>query len=252
MKFCLYSDIHAQVPQLEAVQAAIDAEKADKEIVVGDLIMLGPEPAEVVDNIRARPNTDVVVGNLDLWVVNKRWETHEPRSPHQAWMFDMAKATRARLSEEQLEWLGALPFSITYAPEYGHDFHIFHGTPRDIGDDDAIPLRLADDEVKEKIKGVTADVMAHGHIHGPYVRQVGDQTIVCVAAVGMQWDGDPRPSYGVVEYLGGGQWRSEIKRVEFDCEEQARLNENCWIEHGERIAGMIRTGRFWNPDHMPH
>ena len=93
MKFVLYSDIHAQLPQLEAVQAEIDKENADKEIVIGDLIMLGPQPSEVVDNIRARANTDVVVGNLDLWVVDKRWETHEPHSPHQAWMFGMAKQT---------------------------------------------------------------------------------------------------------------------------------------------------------------
>jgi hypothetical protein len=85
----------------------------------------------------------VVVGNLDLWVVNKRWETHEPHSPHQAWMFEMAKQTRELLSEDQLHWLGNLPFSITYTPELGHDFFIFHGTPHDIGDDDAIPLRLS-------------------------------------------------------------------------------------------------------------
>lgn len=252
MKFVLYSDIHAQVPQLEAVQAAIAEEKADKEVVIGDLIMLGPDPEGVVDNIRNRPNTDVVVGNLDLWVVDKRWETHEPRSPHQAWMFDMAKQTRERLSQEQLDWLGKLPFSITYSPEFGHDFHIFHATPEDIGDDDALPLRLSDDEVKERISSVSADVMAHGHIHGPSVRKVGKQTIVCCAAVGMSWDGDPRPSYGIVEYLGNGEWRTETKRVEFDCEEQAKNNENCWIEHGERIAGMIRTGKFWNPSHMPH
>ena len=144
MKFVLYSDIHAQVPQLEAVQAEVDKENADKEVVIGDLIMLGPEPSEVVDNIRSRPNTDVVVGNLDLWVVNKRWETHEPRSPHQAWMFEMAKQTRERLSEDQLHWLANLPFSITYTPELGHDLFIFHGTPHDIGDDDAMPLRLSD------------------------------------------------------------------------------------------------------------
>jgi len=252
MKFVLYSDIHAQLPQLEAVQAEIDKENADKEVVIGDLIMLGPQPSEVVDNIRARANTDVVVGNLDLWVVNKRWETDEPHSPHQAWMFDMAKQTREMLSEDQLNWLGNLPFSITYTPDLGHDFFIFHGTPHDIGDNDAIPLRLSDDEVKEKIRGVTAEVMSHGHIHGPYVRKIGDQTIVNVAAVGMQWDGDPRPSYGIVEYLGDGEWHTEIKHIEFDCEEQATLNENCWIEHGDRIAGMIRSGYFWNPDHMPH
>ena len=78
------------------------------------------------------------------------------------------------------------------------------------------------------------------------------QKLVCAAAVGMSWDGDPRPSYAVVDYVGEGQWECRVERVEFDCEEQAKFNENSWIEHGERIAGMIRSGTFWNPDHMPH
>jgi Icc-related predicted phosphoesterase len=252
MKFALYSDIHAQVPQLEAVQAAVDKENADKEIVVGDLIMLGPDPGAVVDNIRERRNCDVIVGNLDLWVVNKRWETHKPKSPHQAWMFEMAKQTRERMTAEQLQWLRLLPFSLTYMPEPGHDFLVFHGTPHEIGDESALPARLSDEEVKHQLDGATAEIMAHGHIHGPSVRKVGEQTIVCVAAVGMSWDGDPRPAYAVIEYLGGGNWNAEVKRVEFDCEEQASYNENSWIEHGDRIAGMIRSGTFWNPSHMPH
>ena len=102
MKFALYSDIHAQLPQLEAVQAAVDKENADKEIVIGDLIMLGPEPGEVVDNIRSRPNCDVIIGNLDLWVVDKLWEVNKPKSPHQAWMYDMAKMTRERMTDDQM------------------------------------------------------------------------------------------------------------------------------------------------------
>ena len=99
--------------------------------------------------------------------------------------------------------------------------------------------------------------MAHGHIHGPSVRDIPRpdgkfQQLVCAAAVGMSWDGDPRPSYAVVEYIGNGEWHNRVERVEFDSEEQAAFNENSWIEHGERIAGMIRSGQFWNPDHMPH
>ncbi len=252
MKFALYSDIHAQIPQLDAVQAAVARENVDKVIVIGDLVMLGPDSDKVVQRLMDSPEIDVVVGNLDLWVVNKRWETHEPKSPHQAWMFEMAKKTREQMTEEQLEWLGKLPFGITYTPEKGHDFHIFHATPNDIGDDDAIPLRLTDEQVKEKIKGETADVMAFGHVHGAYVREIGKQTLVCAAAVGMSWDGDNRPAYAIVEYLGDGKWNCEAKRVEYDFETQAKYNEDSWIEHGERIASMIRTGKFWNPEHMPH
>lgn len=253
MKFALYSDIHSQIPQLDAVQEAVARENVDKEIVVGDLTMLGPDPAKVVDRFMVdRPEVDVVVGNLDLWVTDKRWETHQPKSPHQAWMFDMARQTRERLSEQQLKWLKGLPFSMTYMPEPGHEFLIFHGTPHEIGDETALPLRLSDEEVLKHLDGVTAEIMAHGHIHGPSVRNVGNHIIVCAAAVGMSWDGDPRPSYAIVEYQGNGKWHAETKRVEFDCEEQATYNENCWIEHGDRIAKMIRTGYFWNPDHMPH
>ncbi len=141
-------------------------------------------------------------------------------------------------------------------PEQGHDFRVFHGTPYDIGDADAFPARLSDEKIAEKLKDFDFDVGAHGHIHGPSVRYIKKpnktQILVCVAAVGMSWDGDPRPAYAVVDYLGGGKWEARVERVEFDCEAQAKFNENCWIEKGERIASMIRTGKFWNPDHMPH
>jgi len=252
MKYVLYSDIHAQVAPYEAVLKEIEKEKADKEIMAGDLVMLGPDPGAIVEMVRGRKNCDVIVGNLDLWVVDKRWEWMKPKSVHHEWMMGMARDTRERMTDEQLQYLHTLPFTLSYMPDPGHEFFIFHATPKEIGDSSALPLRLSDEEVKEHIAGVTADIMAHGHIHGPSVRQVGDQTIVCCAAVGMSWDGDPRPSYAVVEYKGKGQWHAETKRVDYDYEAQAKYNENCWIEHGDRIAKMIRSGYFWNPDHMPH
>ena len=49
MKWVLYSDIHAQIPQLDAVQEAIKKENADREIIIGDLIHLGPQPSEVIE-----------------------------------------------------------------------------------------------------------------------------------------------------------------------------------------------------------
>ena len=54
MKFVLYSDIHAQVAPLEAVLKEVEKEKADKEIMAGDFVMLGPDPGAIVDMIRGR------------------------------------------------------------------------------------------------------------------------------------------------------------------------------------------------------
>ena len=56
--------------------------------------------------------------------------------------------------------------------------------------------------------------MSTSHIHGPSVRDIPRadhkfQQLVCAAAVGMSWDGDPR-LYAVVEYLGDGKWNNRV------------------------------------------
>ena len=151
VRYCLYSDIHGQIPQLEAVEAEVAKESPDKIIVIGDLVGLGPEPEAIVQRMMDRPEIDVIAGNVDLWAAKRLDETMTPKSPHQEWMFRMSAMTRERLNEQQIDWLLKRPFSITYTPELGHEFHIYHGTPYDIGDGDAFPFRLTDDELAEKL-----------------------------------------------------------------------------------------------------
>ena len=74
-KFCLYSDIHGQIPQLDAVEAEVEKENPDKTVVFGDLVGLGPEPGDIVQRMMDRPWIDVIVGNVDLWGTRKVWET---------------------------------------------------------------------------------------------------------------------------------------------------------------------------------
>ena len=109
-KFCLYSDIHGQIPQLEAVEKGVEKENPDKIVVIGDLVGLGPEPGEIVQHFMDKPWIDVVVGNVDLCVTRKVWETTKPKSPHQEWMFRMMEMTRQRLNDSQIEWLDKRPF----------------------------------------------------------------------------------------------------------------------------------------------
>ena len=54
MKIALYSDIHAQLAPLNAVLEDIDKENVDHEVIIGDMIMGGPEPSEVLERIRGR------------------------------------------------------------------------------------------------------------------------------------------------------------------------------------------------------
>ncbi len=246
MKLAFYSDIHAQLAPLDVVLAEIDKHDADWEIVPGDHVMGGPEPGEVVDRLRSRKNCLPILGNFDRWVID-RVDAGENPFPGRN---ESSRLTREHLTEAQLGWLRGLPRELTITPEPGHDLRVFHGAPGD--DEGALPLRLDDDEIIERLAGEKSEVVAFGQVHGPYIRQVGHQTLVCVASAAVNWDGDNRPAYVMLEYQGDGKWEGEIHRVGYDFEEQARKNEDSWHPHGDRQAHTIRTGEFWNPAHMPH
>jgi predicted phosphodiesterase len=246
MKLALYGDIHAQLTPLEVILAEVDKHNVDWEVVLGDHVMGGPEPGEVIDALRARKNSLPILGNFDRWVIDKIDEQDNPFPGRN----DSSRTTREHLNDDQLAWLRGLPHEITLTAEPGHDVHIFHAAPGN--DEGALPLRLTDEEILERLDGAKAECLVFGQVHGPYVRQVGNQTLVCGASAAVNWDGDNRPAYVILEYKGDGNWEAEIHRIAYDFEPQAKKNENSWVPNGERQAVTIRTGEYWNPAHMPH
>lgn len=247
MKLALYSDIHAQLAPLDAVLAEVDKHNVHWEIVMGDHVMGGPEPGEVVDRLASRKNCMPILGNFDRWVIDKIDEQDNPFPGRNG----SSRTTREHLTEDQLYWLRGLPHELTITPEPGHDLYVFHAAPGD--DEGALPLRLTDAEILERLKGAKAEIMVFGQVHGPYVRKVGNQTLVCGASAAVNWDGDKRPAYVILEYHGDGKWEAEIHRIEYDFEAQAKKNEeNSWHPNLDRQAKTIRTGEYWNPAHMPH
>jgi len=246
MKLAIYGDIHAQLTPLEVVLAEVDKHNVDWEAVVGDHVMGGPEPGEVIDLLRSRSNSLPILGNFDRWVIDKIDEQDNPFPGRN----DSSRMTREALTDEQLGWLRGLPHELTLTPEPGHDAHIFHAAPGD--DEGALPLRLTDAEILERLKGDKAETLIFGQVHGPYVRQVGNQTLICGASAAVNWDGDNRPAYVIMDYKGAGKWDVEIHRVAYDFEPQAKKNEDSPQPNGERQAVTIRTGEYWNPAHMPH
>lgn len=69
-KIAILSDIHGNMPALEAVIEDIKCRNIDEVICIGDLIGKGPEPAKVIAKIRN--HCDVVIrGNWDEFILNE-------------------------------------------------------------------------------------------------------------------------------------------------------------------------------------
>ena len=133
-RYALVSDIHANLPALEAVLASIEAQPGLVTYHLGDLVGYAPWPNETVELIRSRGIAGVA-GNYDSTVATTyehcgcRYE--DPRQ--EALAHESYAWTLAHTSDAAKRWLGALPFSLTLRAVGGHKsgakLVLVHGTP---------------------------------------------------------------------------------------------------------------------------
>lgn len=65
VRFAVITDVHANLPALNTVLRAIDAEGCDFIVHTGDAIGIGPYPAETLDRLLGRADLRFVMGNHD-------------------------------------------------------------------------------------------------------------------------------------------------------------------------------------------
>jgi predicted phosphodiesterase len=230
MRIALFSDVHGNVVALEAVLAAIRQEAApDVLFVAGDLVLLGPRPAESLALLRSLDGARFVKGNTDQYLLDYSADV------------DAVTFARARLAAADLAFIKALPFEQRLEVAPGHELLVVHANPRDL--EQQIKLGAADTLIRPLLKGVTAEVVAFGHYHVPFVRKLDQWTLVDVASVGMPRDGDQRGVYVILTW-DHGAWSVEHHRVPFDIEAVARDYATVGYPDAERAAERLLRARY--------
>jgi len=246
MRCALISDIHANLPALEAVLADIDARAtADATYHLGDLVGYAPWPDEVAALIHERGIAGVA-GNYDSTVATGykhcgcRYEDSEQeRLSHLSYGW-----TRTHVSSETKRFLSGLPFRIDVLPGGGHlsgqRIVLVHGTPTlntlywTEDRDDAFCLKMA---ARAGLKA--GDVICFGHTHRPWHREVEGIHFVNTGSVGRPKDGDWRAGYVVLE-VSGAAAKVEFRRVEYDI--RRAMDGIRASDLPDQFAEHLRTG----------
>jgi predicted phosphodiesterase len=122
MRAAVLSDIHGNLPALEVVLAAIEAERPDLVWCLGDLVGYGPWPNEVTALVRERADL-CLVGNHDLVALDAAGVGVEEFNSEAA---AAALWTRAELTAETRAFLETL------SPRAASDgTGLYHASPRD-------------------------------------------------------------------------------------------------------------------------
>ncbi|NDI36235.1 metallophosphoesterase family protein [Chengkuizengella sediminis] len=237
-RIAIISDIHGNIPALDAVMNDITKRDIHKIYCLGDMVGKGPHSEIAVD--RVREHCDVVIkGNWDDSITLKH--EHETMLWHQK-----------RLGVHRLDYLRSLPFSIHFWMS-GKLVRLFHASAESVYKRvqpwDSMEERLAmfNNTESTGFPEIEPDMVGYGDIHNAYIQNYRGKTLFNVGSVGNPLD-LKLASYAIIEgELDSGDQGSvstQIVRVPYDIELSIKqaVDEN--MPELEAYIKELRTGKY--------
>ncbi len=244
-RIAVFSDIHGNLPALEAVAAEIRRARPDAVLVAGDLVLNGPHPGACVDALRllesegaliVSGNTDIAVGDFDYGSAYPQYQDGVPETIRAA-----AEWAHDELGDDQLDWLRRLPAERRMRASDDTLLLVVHASPgsQTRGFDQALDANV----IFERAAMTDARVICVGHTHVPEVRDLGFKVIVNGGSAGYVFDGDPTASWAMVD-VHEGNVTAEIKRTPFDALSVANAISARGLPGDVYRAATVRTGKL--------
>lgn len=219
MRVAVITDIHGNLPALQAALAEIDGMDVDAVYCGGDLVGYGPHPDGVCRLIRDR-GIPTIHGNYDHAIgrglddCGCAYQTPHDRELGQR----SVRWTLANTDAESKRFMAGLPFDLRF--QMGdRRVRLVHGSPRKVNEylfedkPDSLYHRLA--------ASSECNVLVFGHTHRPWIREFDGVLFVNCGSVGKPKDGDPRGGFAVLELVDGAV-QARIHRFGYDAEAVAR------------------------------
>jgi putative phosphoesterase len=218
-RVAVITDIHGNLPALEAVLDATESTGVDAVYCGGDLVGYGPRPDEVCTRIEKR-GIPTIYGNYDYAIGRDLADCGcAYRDQHERELGQLSvEWTLDHTSRRSKDFMRALPFDLRF--ELGHNrVRLVHGSPRKVNEYlfETKPARTF-----ERIAAAAdCDVLVFGHTHQPWTREYGGVLFVNCGSVGKPKDGDPRAAFALLE-LERDRVVAQIERVQYGAEAVGR------------------------------
>lgn len=237
-RIAILSDIHGNMPALEAELADIAARGAFRIFCLGDLVEKGPHSDRVVDICRDRCER-IIRGNWDDGVA-----AHVTDHPTGSWH-------RERLGPERLAYLRTLPNTIDFALS-GQRIRLLHASPPGVHHrvhqrDPIEKLEAMFDSTDFTGYGFEPDVVGYGDIHTAYLRSLHLKVLFNVGSVGNPLD-QPLACYAILEGSPDDTMACPLAitlvRVPYDIERAIQEAAAEDMPELEPYARELRTARY--------
>ncbi len=248
MRIALFSDIHANLPALEACFKSMDEQKPDAIYCLGDLVGYNVWPNEVIQLIQKR-NIATLAGNHDLKVtVSGSEKENQPEANGKNYAYSI-------VGKNERNYLLSLPAHIGLTFDLNGEkinLLLVHASPRSVNQyllEDMDEALLA-----EIMKEANADILSFGHSHKPYHRvlntgvngQIYFHHAINIGSVGKPKDQTPKGCYVILTIHQDSTLTNkdavqvEFIRFDYDVERAAKAIEESPLP--AELADMLRKG----------
>lgn len=256
MKIALFSDIHANLPALEACLQSMNVQRPDAVYCLGDLVGYNTWPNEVIHEIRQR-GIPTIMGNYDQGIgLNSNDCGCAYKTDLEKEMGAVSIAyTNSIVGPEERNYLRTLPAHIRVEFQSGDQplsLLLVHGSPRKINE------YLFEDREEKSLLNIMekagADILCFGHTHKPYHRIIASEVngqpyyrhAINIGSVGKPKDGNPQGCYVLLTIdqeaspLSGESLKVEFIRFDYDIARAAKAIEESILP--DAYADMLRRG----------
>jgi diadenosine tetraphosphatase ApaH/serine/threonine PP2A family protein phosphatase len=245
LRVAILTDIHSNLPALEAVLEAIDGAGIERRWCLGDVVGYGAQPDQCTKLVSEQCELSLV-GNHDLAVTGEINIDVFSASAAAA-----VEWTRASADPATIEYLKSL------RPENSEqDVGLYHASPRD----PVWEYVLAVDQARECMVDQSARVSLIGHSHvalwfsdgpgppggdgggqaegGKEIDVSSDRWLLNPGSVGQPRDGDPRAAWLELDTT---DWRAIYHRVQYDIDRAAAAIREAGLP--ELLADRLYVGQ---------
>jgi putative phosphoesterase len=230
MKIVLFSDIHANLPALEAFWEDIETFDYDLIFCLGDLVGYNIWPNEVIKMIKDR-KIPTIMGNHDAKAIGISKDDSEIKN-----------YAYSIIDEAERSYLANLPAHIQLNFETSKNrLLLVHGSPW--SNKEYITKETPDETIVKYCRDFGANILCFGHTHKPFHRVIKQENdtihAINIGSVGKPKDGNPDGCYVVLK-INNRVLEVEFRRLKYDVEMAAKAIENSPLQN--EFAVMLRQG----------